>query len=644
MKIYPENEIKSLIALFKVVPKSATLNAVWDKNVSALECARNGFVLASNDVGVFIKTPEQLFNIINSCYGLKTKENNQTFHKSFNTVVTMSDERYCAEQLMHYFSTYTLESIGIDRSGIPAYVPTEQLDMPEGMIPTEKIVVIEAVGDGKCVELIDNFLLSVRAPSDTQVELITPILKYASLPTDNIRSFEIQIIKHSQDKTVPSNPVSFLRYLVYKTTGGYSLLIKNKELVSIIHTRAYICGDKTRKILEQADFKKLAEIFYRFKPIFLAFKAHAGCAPIINKIRRLAEKYHKPLSQISIQNVIELARRGSEKEVEALIEKADSRTLIKLFNAVKTKISATNETPEVFIIRNGKIFVKEDEAETNLDALIKLGAMILAEIRNKMGDKLKNKVFYIPEYITYAAPFSEKQMVDNIPYGSYLNVAPTEAFTAGIHWLNTNGRTDLDLHMRGVSESFGWNAAYMDRDSSIVFTGDMTDAPAPNGAAEAYFIKPKANGIYIMAVYKYSGVNNVPFEFFMTTGDTSIQHRNYTYDPKRAAFSPIPMAFRNTNQMTVGMFINRRFYFFGGTFNNSIVPTKNMEAYIKGFSHILTHRMTLNDFIVMCGGKVITDKEGMGDAESDHIECIDLSPEALKANTLFDVVDGTITN
>ena len=96
--------------------------------------------------------------------------------------------------------------------------------------------------------------------------------------------------------------------------------------------------------------------------------------------------------------------------------------------------------------------------------------------------------------------------------------------------------------------------------------------------------------------------------------------------------------------MTVGMFINRRFYFFGGTFNNSIVPTKNMEAYIKGFSHILTHRMTLNDFIVMCGGKVITDKEGMGDAESDHIECIDLSPEALKANTLFDVVDGTITN
>ena len=129
----------------------------------------------------------------------------------------MSDERYCAEQLMHYFSTYGLESMGIDRSGIPAYVPTEQLDMPEGMIPTEKIVVIEAVGDGKCVELIDNFLLSVRAPSDTQVELITPILKYASLPTDNIRSFEIQIIKHSQDKTVPSNPVSFLRYLVYKS-------------------------------------------------------------------------------------------------------------------------------------------------------------------------------------------------------------------------------------------------------------------------------------------------------------------------------------------------------------------------------------------------------------------------------------------
>jgi len=109
---------------------------------------------------------------------------------------------------------------------------------------------------------------------------------------------DIEIVKNKEAKMIickqrnlkPSNPVEFLRYLIYLSTEN-TLLIKNsKSIYEITESKFNLSGT-----LNDSDIEKLSSIFLRFKPLFLAFKkAHKKNRKIINKMRRLAVKNHKP--------------------------------------------------------------------------------------------------------------------------------------------------------------------------------------------------------------------------------------------------------------------------------------------------------------------------------------------------------------
>ena len=74
----------------------------------------------------------------------------------------------------------------------------------------------------------------------------------------------------------PENPTEFLRFIVYKATDK-TLLIKSSEVIDEIRE-----SQKGKDIVRlfndyknQYGLERLAEIFYRFKPIFLAMR-HIG--------------------------------------------------------------------------------------------------------------------------------------------------------------------------------------------------------------------------------------------------------------------------------------------------------------------------------------------------------------------------------
>lgn len=641
---YSYSEIRALVELFKVIPEEVHL--VEDHLYDFSRCIKRGFLVTyCGGTAIATKIPATVFNAIDVVCGNDPRANNQTFHKSFSTVRDASLEQLIRDQLTNYFFSYGMELRG---SQALNYVPVEELNLPEGLVPFDKLVIIRTLRNPEIIEIINDYARSAVSPSSQQVECFRHLIKYVTIPVTEIKSREFQCLKFDFDGTVPEDPEMLLRYLVYSTTSS-TLLIKNEELIHAIkaNSKPSLGRDNKRayKILSKANLAELASIFFRYKPIFLAYKTWAGCAPIINRIRRLAEKYHQPQSDVTIKNFTTLARERRGEDMAAIISRASNRELIKLLNALQVRVfnPENGPIPGVFNIRNGRTYVRRDgingvssiDAESYNFAYI----IIVGELIRRFYPILKNKKFYIPRYIDYAIPVSEKQFVGNIPWGSSINLANygDTAFTVGIQWFDHNGiRTDIDLHLSSIDKHFGWNGSWREG-SDILYTGDQTSAHFPHGAAEAYWFAPQDSSYLLFAnLYWPRELKGCKYKLFFTHQNPKGQEGNYTYDATKSFFPPIPLEFTVSPGMNIGMFYGRNFYFYGGVVSNGIVPKKNNEDLIKGLEIKFKTSLTMKSFLCMMGAKVF------GVIPEDSDDFIDLSPEALTASTLLDIVDGKI--
>lgn len=661
-RIFNQAQVTAMIRLFKVVPTRFNSNP---QIISSEDALLKGLVFLSPDGDVMDEIPATIYHIAVDLYGNNKELFNKTFYNSFATVREMSVEERVFDQIMHYISTYGADQLGV---GMPTYIPAQALtDIPEALWGNKnfKFVVIQFMTNKDCVERLNKYLTTLTAPSAAIRESIEILLPLATLDTDDIKSFEIQVMQHQRLGTVPKNPVSQLRYLVFVTTGE-TLIIKNKNMRLRIQSAACKTEGKAASILLECDSTGLASIFLRYKPIFLAFKTHKGCAPLINRLRRLADTYHQPLAAMSLQNLTSCPTTG---DVARIISRASTRDLIKVLNSVRAKLNSDYDTPGVYAIRNGRTFVKENGAKSgNENTLTRLGAMLHSAIVQRLRDTIGGRTFYMPDYIDYAVPTTEKQFVGNIPYGSRINGTPNGAFTIGVHWFNQKGdgkgdqhwgmgwgadgdRVDIDLHMNSATRHFGWNGYYGEgSDGDVIYTGDMTNAPLPNGAAEAYWFNPKTGEKYIVTANLYAGNSDIEYKLFMTEvkpgntrGDRGYnrgrQAQHYTYNPNETLFPAIPLKFRGDERaMTIGMFADGCFYFYGGTLSNGIVPQANYAQFLEGLTAQLDTKLLLRDLIEECGGFVI---DSTDDMEAEELtEVISLAPEDLAVDTLLNIVDG----
>ena len=629
--------VDSLLALFRLVPYPFA--EPCGKSVS--DCMRYGFVVVRG--GFPVPVPEAVFDACRRAYGVDGERFNETFHKSFETVRDMAPETYYAQQIAHYLTTYGAEALGIE---YPTYVPAEALALPDGAPTFERLTVLRAADRLELREAINRYARETVSPDEKQLALFEPLLPHVRIETERIACFELRVRKHALDGTVPDDPVSLLRYLVYRTTGT-TLLIKNRELRERIVAARSESGTAARDILSRADAKQLAGIFLRYKPIFLAYRSHTGCAPIVNRLRRLAVRYHRPLSAESLQNAVQLGLSGNREAFVRLADAASSRGLVKLCNAISVKLSAAEPTPGVYAVRNGKLYVRKGavaavspSSETGA-ALARMRDLVLGKLAGRLS-YLKGRVFLVSPYVDYAVPQSERQFVGCYPWGTRVKTPADTAFTAGIHWFNQQGeRVDLDLHLSSATEHYGWNGDYESR-GEVVYTGDMTDAPEPDGAAEAYYFDP-SRGIFTLQANKYSGPDAVDFRFFLSRGRPALEvgKKNYTFDPQSAAFAPLPLTFTGDSEMNLGVFLDGAFLFYGGRLGNGIVPSGDYRPFLAGVAHLLRCRLMLRELLTAAGAAVVDDPARIP-AGTPPEAVVDLTPEALGGGTLLQLVDGTL--
>lgn len=621
-------QVESFIKLFKMLPQHGMTERFHPMD----EIANYGLIFVDVNGKMMLNVGDIGSKAARAFYGTETRLFNETFYKSFATVRDADPMTLLFDQILHYMTTYGAEAAGIK---IPTYVPVQALNIPKNSIKNgfKFTVICEATIDA-CIERLNDYLKSLTAPSEEIKRYLMPILGLTTVKTDDIKSFEIQVIKHKMDGTVPQSPVNQLRYLVYMTTNE-TLLIKNKYLRQSIQNAN--TGDLAYNILSKCDMTGLASIFLRYKPIFLAFKQHNKCAPIINYLRRLADTYHKPLTDESLQNFTSLTSKEARDRV---LKKATNRDLIKLLDAMYARCGIDETMPGVYAIRNGRTFVKEDGLKPGTKETHHIADYVLDVLLSRIGDSLKNKVYYLPEYVEYVVPTTEKQFIGNIPYGSSISIVPESAFTAGVHWFNQkDDRVDIDLHLNSATQHLGWNAMYRDG-SEIIYTGDQTNAPMPHGGAEAFWFEPKGE-TYVLSVNLFSGPDQTEFKLFMTNvkpNGEDCQRRNYTFNPNESLFPAIPLKFdKGSHDMNIGVFCKNSFYFYGGKLSNGIVPTANYKQFIDGFTAQITSKCNLRTLLELAGAKVITSLEGITPEMAPLITS--LAPEDLTVDTLFDIID-----
>lgn len=615
---------KATLRLFNAIQVNSKDNreiprAVLERTV------RHGYVLDPA-----IKPEDSLLDSIEVIVGLSGEKANASFHKSWSIVQDASMETLVLQQIVHYLTTYGFEQLGIYREDA-VYIPRETLELPaiEEDIP---LVVIRAMDAQEILAAIVKLGsgIALAQPTLDDIMSIIEANKYDSGFVENIGNRELKALLYDFYGLVPSDPVEFLRHLVSKLTDE-SLLIKNDRLIEKIKQAN---GKFLDALLKDAP-DDLASIFFRFKPLFLAMKSISRNKNFFNQLRKKADKLHVPMPEDYLNSVTVQVKRGM-LDLDILskrLEKASIFRKIRLAYALKHRLHASNSI--VYKVRNGRGWAAEFDWPEVLQSLTQdaLDTVVLS-IADDMSRNVNGKTIYIPENVHYALPATEKQFTGNLPNGTSVSV-PND-LVVGIHWTNTNKRVDLDLSVIGESGKIGWDADYRSKAKDVLFSGDMTDARAPKGASELFYLREGQGEARILMVnyFNYTEGDEVEAKILAAHEHPGRFGMNYMVDVNNIIASANINITRKQNILGLITPVKgqNRVYFSNVSVGNSITSYgSEQSAHARIYLvESLVNSLSFREILAMAGAIVVDEKVGKID--------VDLSPEHLNKSTIINLI------
>lgn len=578
---------------------------------------------------------------------------NQTFHKDFEIVRNAPMEDLIMQQIMHYMTTYGFEELNIYDSET-VYIPNEKLDIPELDITQISLIPIHAIASEMLTTKLMVLLTSGIALSEQSIKDIMALSDYINKDCiDDIKNREIKTALYKKYNITPRNPEEFLRYLLFSVTDN-TLKIQNvKTYYDIKKSNKKVALQMLQSYLEKTPngLQKLSSIFLRNKNLFLAFKIkdteihskddeyiQKEMNAIINKLRKQADKNHKPLKKNILDCLTDVNAEIDLNELEVALDNITVFREIRILNGVLYRLQGNDNI--VYKIRNGKSFVKTlpTKEAKYLEKLINISKAVRTHLVNRVAKQVKGKTIYIPQNITYAAPTSEKQFSGNIPNGSYLETMRNNALVYGVHWNNIlkahevsgfygevlktkteEERVDLDLKQMNKSEVFGWDASYRSSTSDILFSGDVTDAPvSKGGATELFYIGSNyGNGAFLITLNMFTNnTQDVPFEFVIADASQNSHIRqNYVLDPNDI-LEKIEMVVKKDERQKVVGFITIgdkiKFYFNDFSAGASNCTSRQNDITMGAFDYLQSYSKTqlkLNDLLKEAGALVVDTPE-----------------------------------
>ncbi len=622
--------MKSTIRLFKSLPIETKEKKSDDKLME--KTLPMGFVFAPEVIANY-SDYNSLIKIVEEVYGMTAEKMNSSFHKSWKKIKEADIEQLVMEQIIHYMTTYGFESMGFyDASSV--YIPREELNIPELKEESIHIVVIKGYTKDELKEKLIKLLESGIALKEETKDDVLDIATYVEISKEevsNIKNKEVRIALYDYFNIVPSDPLEFLRYLVYKATNE-TLLIKNSDLIGKIKEKDNLSIVRLfSDYAKEYELTRLSEIFYRFKPIFLAFRTNKSLKVTINKIRRLAEKNHKPLLEDYLNNVTALLKVGKQLDKNRLTHELDK---VNIFRKIRLAYALKYRTKDVdsilYRIRNGKSYATDFQFKHSESAKETLDVVIESIVKSIKKNVDKKKIF-IPSYINYALPSTEKQYTGDFPSGTYITVP--KDMIVGVNWKDIkSNRIDLDLSLISHSGKIGWDSSYRTHERDVLFSGDITEAHGKDGATELFYIKNQVDNEFILFLnyFNYDKEIEVPFKILVASEDAEDFGSDYMVDPNNlitALESKI-----NKKQMILGLLTvtpeETRFYF-AETSSGSAISSRNSKLAETSRSYLFNFykdSIYLKEILAEAGAEFVEDK-----IEAD----IDLSPESIERDSIL---------
>lgn len=472
---------------------------------------------------------------------------NKTFYKKWEGITSKTRIELLADQLVHYATTY-----GTGFTAGNGYVPNQS---PDVEIPYQSFKVVIPATDKEiynhCIKMLQSGIALESETLNILIDYIVKEQRYVKygLDIDTIKNKEAVIMLMDITNIYGKDPFNMLRYFVFKATGK-AMLIKDRRTIQTIKENASKV-DFTR--LSETECNILASVFYRFKPLFLAFKHPAGVesakvfqneafrkaasklndvtsgkatnASVINRIRRLAVSAHKPFKPGFWETVITEEKPLTEVAERLAKDGITNFKKVTLMQAILAKLQ--NASGKLYVIRNGKMWVRENapKVSQNMNAyLMRVYGMLEDSVVNSIKDKAC--VVRYPKNVNLTVPTSEKNFIGNYPFGTSVDMGEDHN-VIGIYWRNEWGTRDFDLHLADINgNSYGWNGAYTDKDNKIIFSGDMTNADPE--ATELFYIG-KACPDGKVSVSQYSESPKSQFKFFVARENRSnMENRGYS--------------------------------------------------------------------------------------------------------------------
>ena len=621
--------IKSVLKVFKSLPEDYSSNVYSKGELELLDKRTLSFGIILSDRAkrsISKEYFEEIISYIKDNYGIDLFELNQGFFKDFNYPKEYSRDEIFYEQILHYTTTYGFEGLNIYKED-SVYIPVRELVLIDSQ-ESIKIQLIKSISEEELKSKVRDLLTSGVALSSGTLSDLINIIEYLKLELniDSVKNKEIRVYLYEYLNILPSSPEEFLRYLLYRARD-YSLnkksflLIKDRESINALKLFAEESTGECKKLIdsyiEQNSLIPLAEVFFRFKLLFLALKSNKELIPLVNKLRKLANTCHKP-KEIKILDRIN-SKELDISEVKKELSGVSVFKKITLLNSLLYRLS--NPDSIAYFIRNGRVFSKEFN-NSKFKFNLNLAVLLREEILSVLKSNVEGKTVYIPEGMEYACPVSEKKFWGSIPFGSSYKFKSNQAIV-GVHWFNLdNSRVDLDLHMQSDKRDVGWNTyhSFFNYDSAldeqVVFSGDMTDAPkSKGGAIEAFYLgKDVKDELFMLNLNNYTfhkGMNeNIKFKLVINDleQNKSLSNREYLIDSVNLFFNSmneIP-----SQQMFIGFIDsdeegNKRFLYSSSSIGNGIIAkynksSKNLVEYIRNSFQTC---LKLKEMLALAGAK-----------------------------------------
>jgi|TARA_Y100000310_G_C20658358_1_gene803246 hypothetical protein len=625
----------STIRLFRALEVS---NKTKKKPTKKLlkDTIKYGFVFSPEVVHNFSSINlDKLIKLIRDEEGISPEELNNAFHKSWKKIREASIEQLVLEQITHYFTTYGFEAYGVYNKD-SVYIPAEKLEIPKINVKEIKLVKIKGYTKEELKNKLLNLLKSGVALKQSTIKDILNICYYINIEKsliDKIKNREVRAALYDHFGLVPENPIEFLRFVIYKTTGN-TLLIKDDNTINSIVENAdeKMLLNLFVKYHKKYGLQKLGKIFLRFKPLFLALRVDNKMRTIINKIRKYAIEHHKPFKEDYLNTVTAKIKNRTTINKNELIEELNKvNTFRKIRLAYALRLRTKSTASILYKIRNGKGFATELKF-TEKNKAKRVYDIVIDSIIQDISNNVKGKKIYIPKNITYALPATEKQFTDKFPNGTCITIP--KDMIVGVHWKNIGGqRIDLDLSMVSVDQKIGWDARY--RTQNVLFSGDMTDAQG-KGATELFYVKKRRMGSYLLFLNYYNFGRSkvpVPHKIILAQERASNFGMNYMVDPNNIV--TLSKSKINEKQKILGLLVTTvrdcKFYF-GETYIGSSITSKRTEFAKNARNYLFnffTKSITLNDILEKSGAKLVKNKNNCD---------IDLSPESLEKDTILNLI------